>query len=118
MRGTLIGLDKGREQWSVKVGDEKLLIKEDKVFMEDGLVSRLWCMWRVAFEGRWRGSMEEASSGELDGAASGRRRPIAPGGLLAGLQQVEADGSAWRAAVTRRGEQAAWRLTADTIERW
>ena len=84
VRGTLTGWDKGRERWSVRVGDldEKLLIKEDKVFMEDGHVLSLWSMWRAVFEGRWRGSTEEASSGELDGAASGRRRPIAQGGSL------------------------------------
>ena len=46
MRGTLTGWDKGRERWPVKVGDEMLMIKECKVFMdsEGGLVSRLWSM--------------------------------------------------------------------------
>ena len=48
-RGTLIGWNKGRERWEVKVGDEVLLIKEDKIFMADGLASRLWCMWRAVF---------------------------------------------------------------------
>ena len=95
-KGTLIGWNKGRERWEVRVGDEVLLIKEDKIFMADGLASRLWCMWRAVFEGRERGSMMEASSDELGDMASGWRGPIAPGSVLAGLQQAHREGSARR----------------------
>ena len=58
-------------------------------------------------EGRRRDLMGGAGMGGLDGAATGRRRPIAPGGLLASLMQAHADGSArregWRETGRRRG---------------
>ena len=90
----------------MRVGNKFLLIKEDKIFMADGLASRLWCMWRAVLEGQESGSMMEASSDELGDMASGWRGPIAPGSVLASLH---ATGSSRRngkeAAVTGRDER-------------
>ena len=62
-------------------------------------------MRRAVFEGQERGSVVEASSGELGESTSGERRLIALGSVLARLQQAHREGSARLAAVTGRDER-------------